>query len=156
MSDGSDVSISEISSEEENDDVVIYGIEPYKFEPKAENSGQCESAPPTPPPSPGVERLLNTAWYVLLLTFIETLSHKMLTPLCPVTRIQVQLRALRCHANAHRMRVLLGAECRQGQDFPSTRPRLRDGKRRIPHVLPHPIHFGGGVQEAGTLPSTIP
>lgn len=54
MSDGSDVSISEISSEEENDDVVIYGIGPYKFEPKAENAGQWESAPPTPPPSPGL------------------------------------------------------------------------------------------------------
>lgn len=156
MSDGSDVSLCEISSEEENDDVVIYGIEPYKYEPKAENTGQGEPAPPTPPPSPGLERLLNTAWYVLLLTFIKTLSHKMLTALCPVTRIQVQLRALRRHANAYRMRVLLGTECRQGQHFPSTRPRLRDGKRRIPHVLPDSIHFRSGIQEAGTLPSTIP
>lgn len=39
MSDSSDVSCLEISSYEEYDDVVIYGIKQYSYEPKAENAG---------------------------------------------------------------------------------------------------------------------
>lgn len=41
MSDGSDVRNCEISSKEEYDNVVIYGIELYKYEPEAENTRQC-------------------------------------------------------------------------------------------------------------------